>query len=149
MAEDRASYQSFRRRLDDVLRKKDSAALRAFLVAEGQCQADAATDVDAAMWMMIATSPALPALHGEAEQWLLNHGHQAEANAIFGGRSRASQRPASAGKPHTPNKAPARNRPSAPPGAKHPPARRDPSRPHRPGQPDRTGRRDGHPPREP
>jgi hypothetical protein len=82
------AYQAFRQRLDAVLRRRDPAALRAFLVAEGQWQADAQTDVDAAMWMMIATSKALSDLHGDARAWLLAHGHAAEANAIFGERPR-------------------------------------------------------------
>jgi hypothetical protein len=81
-------YQAFRRRLDAVLRQKDPAALRAFLLAEGQWQADAQTDVDAALWMMIATSPALADLHNEAREWLLAHGHAEEVQAIFGGRAR-------------------------------------------------------------
>jgi hypothetical protein len=81
-------YAAFRQRLDAVLRLKDPAALRAFLVAEGQWEAEAQTDVERALWMMIATSPALAALHGEAREWLLAHGHAEEANALFGGRGR-------------------------------------------------------------
>jgi hypothetical protein len=80
------SYAAFRQRLDAVLRQRDPAALRAFLVAEGQWEAEAQTDAERALWMMIATSPALAALHGEAREWLLAHGHVEEANALFGGR---------------------------------------------------------------
>ena len=80
------SYAAFRQRLDAVLQQKDPAALRAFLVAEGQWEADAQTDAERALWMMIATSPALAALHVEARQWLLAHGYAEEVNALFGGR---------------------------------------------------------------
>lgn len=86
MATDPGAYKAFRSRLDDVLRHKDPAALREFLVAEGQWERDATTDTEAAMWMMIATSPALRSMHDEAERWLLAHGHEAEVSAIFGGR---------------------------------------------------------------
>lgn len=82
------NYQAFRQRLDAVLRRKDPAALREFLVAEGQWAADAQTDVDMAMWMMIATSKALTPLHDEARAWLLANGHATEVNAIFGERPR-------------------------------------------------------------
>ena len=81
-------YNAFRQRLDAVLRRKDPDALRAFLVSEGQWDPDAATDVPAAMWMMIATSHDLANLHAEAREWLLTHGHAEEANAIFGARGR-------------------------------------------------------------
>ena len=86
-------YQAFRQRLDAVLRRKDPALLRDFLVAEGQWDADAQTDVDMAMWMMIATSKALAPLHDEARAWLLAHGHATEVNAIFGERPRPSGGP--------------------------------------------------------
>ncbi len=85
------NYPAFRQRLDAVLYRKDPALLREFLIAEGQWDADAQTDVDAAMWMMIATSKALPQLHDEARTWLLTHGHAAEVNAIFGERPRPSE----------------------------------------------------------
>jgi hypothetical protein len=101
-------YQAFRQRLDAVLRRRDPAALRDFLVAEGQWDAGAQTDVDMAMWMMIATSKALAHLHDEARAWLLAHGHAAEVNAIFGERPR----PNGSGGPGRP---PARRGP--PPGA--------------------------------
>jgi hypothetical protein len=82
-------YKAFRQRLDAVLRRKDPDALRAFLVSEGQWDADATTDVPAAMWMMIATSRDLTDLHAEAREWLLAHGHADEAKAIFGARPAA------------------------------------------------------------
>jgi hypothetical protein len=86
MMENRPEYQAFRARLDAILREKAPARLRDFLVAEGQWPEDVATDVEAAQWMMIATSPALADQHEEAERWLLSHGHETEARAIFGER---------------------------------------------------------------
>ena len=86
MGDSPSGYPEFRRRLDTVLRQRDPAALRAFLIAEGQWSAETTTDPEAAMWMMIATSPALASDHAEARQWLMTHGHEAEAQAIFGAR---------------------------------------------------------------
>jgi hypothetical protein len=87
-------YQAFRRRLDAVLRQKDPRALTAFLVAEGQWPDPPTTDPEAAMWMMIASSPALRDLHTEARAWLVSHQHEAEAAAIFGrGGGGAGTRP--------------------------------------------------------
>jgi hypothetical protein len=78
------AYPEFRRRLDAVLRLRDPQALRQFLVAEGQWQADAATDPERAMWMMIATSPALGEFHQEAVRWLADHGYTEEARMLAG-----------------------------------------------------------------
>jgi hypothetical protein len=83
--------RQFRQRLDDALRTRDPETVRAFLVAAGQWDDDAAGDVEAYMWMMIAGSPALKDLHDSAQQWLRSHGHAAEADLIGGARSRASQ----------------------------------------------------------
>ena len=102
MSDGQNSYKSFRQRLDAVLRQKDPAALRDFLVAEGQWQQGASTNAEAAMWMMIAASPNLGDLHDEARRWLLGNGHEAEVNAIFGrrgasgGAPRGGPRPAKA-----------------------------------------------------
>jgi hypothetical protein len=92
MSDSTSGYPAFRRRLDDVLRQRDPAALRAFLIAEGQWTPETATDPEAAMWMMIATSPALANLRDEARQWLTAHGHAAEAQAIFGAQRSAGKR---------------------------------------------------------
>jgi hypothetical protein len=89
MRENPDDYQAFRARLDAVLREKSPARLRDFLVAEGQWPENPTTDVEAALWMMIATSPALAEQHKEAETWLLAHGHEAEVQAIFGERKAA------------------------------------------------------------
>ena len=86
MGEHPDDYQAFRARLDAVLREKSPERLRDFLVAEGQWPENPTTDVEAALWMMIATSPALAEQHPEAERWLLAHGHEAEVQAIFGER---------------------------------------------------------------
>jgi hypothetical protein len=77
----------FRQRLDDTLRRRDPAALREFLVAEGQWPEDSSND-EFAMWMMIAGSPALPELHAEADHWLMTHGHEADARLIAGNRTK-------------------------------------------------------------
>jgi hypothetical protein len=106
MPADQSNYQSFRQRLDAVLRRKDPAALSAFLIAEGQWQPGDASRAEFAMWMMIAASPALADLHEEARQWLLSHGHEAEAQAITGrggrgergGGQQVRRRPDSGGK---------------------------------------------------
>src|SRR5215469_12067758 len=89
MRENPMEYQAFRARLDAVLREKSPERLRDFLVAEGQWPENPTTDVEAALWMMIATSPALAEQHKEAESWLLGHGHEAEVQAIFGERKAA------------------------------------------------------------
>ena len=99
MSNSTSDYPAFRRRLDDVLRQRDPAALRAFLIAEGQWTPETATDPEAAMWMMIATSPALANLRDEARQWLMAHGHAAEAQAIFGARPSPGKSPHRGGRP--------------------------------------------------
>ena len=95
-----SGYPEFRRRLDTVLRQRDPTALRTFLIAEGQWSAETTTDPEAAMWMMIATSPALASDHAEARQWLMTHGHEAEARAIFGARRSQGKPPTRGNQPH-------------------------------------------------
>jgi hypothetical protein len=73
------SYPAFRKQLDSVLRSKNPEAVRHFLVEQGQWDEDLSVDVEHAMWMMIAGSPALQDLHPEAQEWLTQHGYQAEA----------------------------------------------------------------------
>lgn len=99
MSDSASSYPEFRHKLDDVLRQRNPAALRAFLIAEGQWTEQTATDPEAAMWMMVATSPALASQHDEARQWLMTHGHEAEAQAIFGARRSPGKAPARGGQP--------------------------------------------------
>ncbi|HEU4785500.1 MAG TPA: hypothetical protein VFS83_19320 [Ktedonobacterales bacterium] len=100
MSDSTSGYPEFRRRLDNVLRQRDPAALRAFLIVEGQWTPETATDPEAAMWMMIATSPALANLRDEARQWLMAHGHAAEAQAIFGANRPPAKPPHRGGGPH-------------------------------------------------
>ena len=87
MGEHQDQYQIFRERLDAVLRERAPDRLREFLIAEGQWPENTTTDTEAALWMMIATSPALTDQHQEARVWLISHGHEAEARAIFGEKS--------------------------------------------------------------
>jgi hypothetical protein len=90
-------YPEFRRKLDAVLRQRDPAALRQFLIDEGQWDAETTTDPERAMWMMIATSPALGELHDEAVRWLADHGYEEEARALGG--PRAGGKGGAAGRP--------------------------------------------------
>jgi hypothetical protein len=101
------SYPEFRKRLDAVLRQRDPAALRAFLLAEGQWDAGTTTDPERAMWMMIATSPALAPLHADALTWLSQHGYQEEAQALGASRGErggpAGQTARGSRRPHPPD----------------------------------------------
>lgn len=84
--------KAFRRELDATLSRRDPPALRAFLIAQGEWTEETTTDPEAAMWLMIAASPAHRALHSDAETWLRTHGHAAEADAILGGRGGGGKR---------------------------------------------------------
>ncbi|HVB75092.1 MAG TPA: hypothetical protein VNE38_16200 [Ktedonobacteraceae bacterium] len=77
-----ADYASFRQRLDAVLRTLDVQQVSEFLIAENQWDVGAPADPEFAMWMMIAGTPTLPGLHEQAQQWLVAHGHENEANAV-------------------------------------------------------------------
>ena len=76
-------YTNFRQRLDAVLRTLDVKQVSDFLIAENQWQPGQPADPEYAMWMMIAGSPTLRDLHGQARQWLVAHGHEEEANAVL------------------------------------------------------------------
>lgn len=78
------AYPEFRQQLDSILRAKNPEAVRQFLIAQGQWSGEDQPDIERAMWMMIAGSPALRDLHSEAQAWLVNHGFQAEAEVIRG-----------------------------------------------------------------
>jgi hypothetical protein len=93
VSEKHSDYSAFRTRLDSILREKNPTRLRDFLVAEGQWPEDATTNNEAALWMMIATSPALADQHDEARRWLLSHGHETEVKAIFGERKITRAKP--------------------------------------------------------
>src|SRR2546423_827716 len=88
-------YASFRQELDTVLRTLDVKQVQDFLITRGQWSPGVPTDPEFAMWLMIAGSATLQDLHGRASEWLVNHGHEAEAQAVLG---RAKQRGAQAGK---------------------------------------------------
>src|SRR6266567_6499523 len=107
------NYANFRQRLDTVLRTLDVKQVRAFLIAEGQWSPGQPIDAEFAMWMMIAGSATLQDLHGRAREWLVSHGHEAEAEAVLG---RAKQREAQAGKKRQQAQT-AKKRPSSPPGS--------------------------------
>ncbi|HKB48105.1 MAG TPA: hypothetical protein VKC57_10440 [Ktedonobacterales bacterium] len=93
-------YEEFRRKLDAVLRRRDAAALRQFLIDEGQWQTESTSDPERAMWMMIATSPALSDLHAQAYGWLTKHGYDEEVRALRGDHAEPAARPP-ARKPHS------------------------------------------------
>jgi hypothetical protein len=86
------SYPEFRSKLDSVLRSKNPEAVRQFLIEQGQWDEGRASDVEHAMWMMIAGSPALQSLHAEAQDWLMQHGYHAEAEMLRA-RPKASRKP--------------------------------------------------------
>jgi hypothetical protein len=80
-------YPHFRQQLDRVLRTQDVKQVQAFLIAEQQWSEDAPADPELAMWLMILGSSALKDLHPCASQWLVQHGHEGEAQAL-GARSK-------------------------------------------------------------
>lgn len=97
------AYKPFRERLDTVLRTKDPERVRAFLIEQSQWSEADQGDSAFAMWMMIAGSPRLGALHGEAERWLREHGHDEEARIIAGVRARpAGKRRSGSPRPNRP-----------------------------------------------
>lgn len=77
-------YPDFRQRLDTVLRTRDVKQVQVFLIDTGQWQPGQPADPEFAMWMMIAGSQNLHDLHEQARQWLVAHGHEAEANMVLG-----------------------------------------------------------------
>lgn len=74
---------SFRQRLDNVLRTLDVQKVSVFLIAEKQWSPGTPADPEFAMWMMIAGSPTLRDLHERAYEWLISHGHEADANVYL------------------------------------------------------------------
>jgi hypothetical protein len=84
-------YTSFRQNLDSVLRTRDIKQVNNFLIAEGQWQAGQTADPEYAMWMMIAGSATLRDLHEQARQWLVTHGHEAEASMVLSGGQNKGQ----------------------------------------------------------
>jgi hypothetical protein len=88
-------YTGFRQELDIVLRTLDVRQVQDFLIAKGQWSPGVPADPEFAMWLMIAGSATLPDLHERARAWLVDHGHEAEAQAVLG---RAKQRGAQTSK---------------------------------------------------
>src|SRR6266705_1927828 len=78
-----SDYATFRQRLDAVLRTLDVKQVQDFLIAEGQWSPGTPANAEFAMWMMIAGSSTLSDLHGRAREWLMSHGHEAEAKALI------------------------------------------------------------------
>src|SRR6266699_6103645 len=76
-------YASFGERLEAVLRTLDVKQVQDFLIAEGQWSPGQPADPEFAMWMMIAGSATLRDLHNRAREWLISHGHEADANAVL------------------------------------------------------------------
>ncbi len=86
-------YTSFRQRLDAVLRTRDVKQVQEFLMAEGQWHPGQPADAEFAMWMMIAGSATLREMHEQARQWLVGHGHEAEASMVLNrGQSKGQNR---------------------------------------------------------
>ncbi len=73
---------NFLSQLESILRTRNPEAVRQFLVAQGQWPENVA-DVERAMWLMIAGSPALQEFHREAHNWLTSHGSQGEAEMLL------------------------------------------------------------------
>lgn len=90
-----ADSASFRQELDTVLRTLNVKQVQDFLITRGQWSPGVPADPEFAMWLMIAGSATLQDLHGRAREWLVNHGHEAEAQAVLG---RAKQRDAQTAK---------------------------------------------------
>jgi hypothetical protein len=91
-------YTNFRQGLDAVLRTLDVKQVQDFLIAEKQWQPEQPADPEFAMWMMIAGSATLRDLHGRAREWLISHGHEADADAVLRKEKRQEGKQAKQGK---------------------------------------------------
>lgn len=78
-----AEIESFRQRLDAVLRTLDVKKVSGFLIAEKQWSPGKPADPVFAMWMMIAGSSTLQDLHDRARDWLVSHGHEEDAKTFL------------------------------------------------------------------
>lgn len=76
-------YGSFRQRLDAVLRTLEVQQVKDFLIAENQWHEGQPADPEFAMWIMIGGAPTLHDLHERAYEWLMTHGHEADAKAFL------------------------------------------------------------------
>src|SRR5437868_3292753 len=89
-----ADYASFRQRLDAVLRTRDVKQVQDFLIAEKQWSEGQPADTEFAMWMMVAGSPTLRDLHERAYDWLMSHGHEADAKVYLARDKKQGAKPA-------------------------------------------------------
>ncbi|GAC1430836.1 MAG: hypothetical protein NVSMB54_24690 [Ktedonobacteraceae bacterium] len=78
-----ADYASFRQRLDAVLCTLDVKQVQEFLIVEKQWSEGQPADPEFAMWMMVAGTPSLRNFHDRAYEWLMTHGHEADAVAFL------------------------------------------------------------------
>ena len=85
------NYVDFRRELDTILRQRNPQVLRAFLIEHGQWEPETTQDPEAYMWMMIAGSPALTSLHGQADVWLTTHDRAEDAEELAARRGKANR----------------------------------------------------------
>jgi hypothetical protein len=86
-------YANFRQRLDTVLRTLDVKQVQEFLIAEKQWQPGQPANPEFAMWMMIAGTPTLSDLHGQAREWLVSHGYETEAKAVLSRGNKQGTKP--------------------------------------------------------
>ena len=90
--ESMTEYVSFRQRLDAVLRTLDVKQVQEFLIAEKQWSVGQPADPEFAMWMMVAGTPSLRDLHERAYNWLITHGHEADAQAFLAREKKLSSK---------------------------------------------------------
>ncbi len=83
-------HSSFRQRLDAVLRTLDVKQVQEFLIAEKQWDEGQPSNPEFAMWMMVAGTPSLSNLHDRAYEWLMMHGHEADAAAFLAREKKTS-----------------------------------------------------------
>lgn len=125
-----ADYTHFRQQLDAALRTRDFKKVQSFLIAQAQWSEDVPADPEYAMWMMIAASPSLRDLHGQAREWLVSHGHTNDALTVLGGNQAQSEKrnkqPSRSFKRGQPPNRPGSNKSASNrPGAQRKPERKD------------------------
>ncbi len=111
--------REFHHQLEQVLREKNPAALRQFLVTQGQWPEDTTMDPERAMWTMILGKSTLASLHPEAHAWLVAHGHPADAAMLRGDQSQKGTTGAPSAKAKNTLQKPLR-KPGGAPGSKRP-----------------------------
>lgn len=121
-----SDYVNFRQQLDSVLRTLDVNKVQNFLIARKQWQPGQPANPEFAMWMMIAGSPTLNDLHEQARNWLMGHGHEAEANAVLGRGKKSGPKQGGGNRPARPSKG---GNQASRPGAGGPQKKRGPAHP--------------------